>query len=101
MYIWQFTKSGDNLPNVTLAVGGAPCFEIQASLFNFKTRLNASFFEQERLKFDLTLKVLATNHYIENTRKGKKKDSPNVIKKSTQCNEKSTQCYRLGRLEKG
>jgi hypothetical protein len=44
MYIWQFTKSGENLTNVTLAVGGAPCFEIQASLFNFKTRLNASFF---------------------------------------------------------
>jgi hypothetical protein len=38
------------------------------------------FFEQARLKFDLTLKVFATNHYIENTRKGKKKDSPNVTK---------------------
>jgi hypothetical protein len=59
------------------------------------------FFEQARLKFDLTLKVFATDHYIENTRKGKKKDSPNVIKKSTQCNEKSTQCHRLGWLEKG
>jgi hypothetical protein len=59
------------------------------------------FFEQARLKFDLTLKVFATNHYIENTGKGKKKGFTQCHKKSTQCNEKSTQCHRLGWLEKG
>jgi hypothetical protein len=32
MYIWQFTKSRENLPNVTLAIGGAPCLNIQASV---------------------------------------------------------------------
>jgi hypothetical protein len=34
----------ENLPNVTLAVGGAPCLNMQPRLFNFYTRLNSSFF---------------------------------------------------------
>jgi hypothetical protein len=80
MYIWRFTKSRENLPNVNLAVGGAPCFKMQASLFNFKKRINTSFFRASTVKNDLTLKVYATEHYIEDSQIKREKGSPNVKK---------------------
>jgi hypothetical protein len=43
------------------------------------------FFESARSLFSLTLKVFVTHHCIENIQKSDKKDSPNVIHKSTQC----------------
>jgi hypothetical protein len=51
------------------------------------------FFEPARLKNDLTLKVYATQHYIEGSKKKGENGSPNV--------KKFTQCNRLDRLEKG
>jgi hypothetical protein len=69
----------ETIPNVTLAVGGAPWFNFrwQCAVFQFlyKTEL-VIFFELARSKFDLTLKVFITNHYIENKQKNEKRVHP-------------------------
>jgi hypothetical protein len=91
----------ENLPNVSLAVGGAPCLNMQPSLFNFYTRLNSSFFEPARWKFDLTLKVFVTNHYIENKQKSEKKGSSNVIKKPPNVTKNPPNVIGLAGSKKG
>jgi hypothetical protein len=73
---------------VTLAVGGAPCLYMQASLFNLKTILNSSFF-------------LATNHYIKNRQKRKKNDSLNVKKDSPNVTKSSPNVIGLVGSKKG
>jgi hypothetical protein len=59
------------------------------------------FFEPARYKFDLTLKVYATQHYIEDRRKKRENDSPNVKKSSPNVTKSSPNVIGLAASKKG
>jgi hypothetical protein len=59
------------------------------------------FFEPAQYKFDLTLKVYATQHYIEDRRKKGKNDSPNVKKSSPNVTKSPPNVIGLAGSKKG